>query len=88
MNEPGIYKTDLLEKLNEIYTQLEELETVLHSSYLKQQKEIQKLQKNGLDVVEERLAHFESEIDKLTAAKHMNKKKTVIRKLELGIESM
>lgn len=88
MKKSGICREDLLEKLSEIYTQIEELEMVLHSSYLKQQTDIQKLQIEGLDIVERRLTHFEAEVDKLTNVKNFSKKPPIARKLELGMESM
>jgi archaellum component FlaC len=89
LKEPSIRKADLLVKLNEIYTQLEELETVLHSTYLNQQHVIKKIQKEGLDTVEERLVEFEADIDKIKTENNRNHKKTsAYPKLELGIENL
>ena len=88
MKEPSIRKADLLEKLNEIYIQLEELENVLHSTYLNQQRELKRLQNEGLEIVEERLGEFEAEIDKLKTDQLINKKQPAYRKLGFGIENI
>jgi archaellum component FlaC len=88
LKEPSIRKADLLVKLNEIYTQLEELETVLHSTYLNQQHVIKKIKKEGLDIVEERLDEFEADIDKLSLENHPHNKSSAYSKLELGLENL
>jgi hypothetical protein len=63
LKDPEIRKADLLAKLNEIYAQLEELENVLHSTYLNQQQGVRKLQSERLDIVEEKLGAFETDIN-------------------------
>ncbi len=52
MKDPIISKPELLARLNEIHNQLDKLEDVLHSSFLQQQVNVQKLQKERIDYCE------------------------------------
>jgi hypothetical protein len=98
MIEPIISKTDLLSRLNEIYNQLEELQDVLHSSYLIQQGNVQKLEKNALDSCNQKLSNLEmaimnrpEEMEKKTVSQAVgvkNKTKTSGLHLELGLKSI
>ncbi|MDE3839362.1 hypothetical protein C0966_08350 [Bacillus methanolicus] len=63
MKEPNDQKRELLLKLSEIYDQLEELDTVLHTSIKEYKRDIQEEHLKRLSVCEEKLFAMETEVD-------------------------
>ncbi|WP_147533751.1 hypothetical protein [Bacillus marasmi] len=63
MNEPLIYKPELLTRLNEIYCQLEKLEDVIHSSFIEHQEYVHHLQEDRVDHCLSRMTTLENTID-------------------------
>jgi len=96
MKEPMIFRTELLKRLNKIYRQLEELEDVLHSSFIKQQGNIRKLEKNRMDHCAGKISALEDEVRCQTIEKqgvkqgteNKGKKLTTSIHLELGFKSL
>ncbi|AGK54668.1 MAG: hypothetical protein K0S25_442 [Bacillus sp. (in: firmicutes)] len=96
MKEPMIFRTELLKRLNKIYRQLEELEDVLHSSFIKQQGNILKLEKDRMDHCTGKISALEDEVLSQTIEKrsvkpgteNKGKKLTTSIHLELGFKSL
>lgn len=76
MNEPLIYKPELLTRLNEIYYQLEKLEDVIHSSFIEQQEYVHHLQEDRVDHCLRKMSTLENTINQQTAEK--SQQKTII----------
>lgn len=63
MNEPLIYKPELLVRLNEIYYQLEKLEDVVHSSFIEQQEYVHHLQEERLGRCTRKMTALENSLN-------------------------
>lgn len=69
MKEQMILKTELLSRLSRIYSQLEELEAVLHSSYLRHTDDTMNQQQGQVDQCSKRLSGLEDELFKAAGIK-------------------
>lgn len=70
MNEPLIYKPELLARLNEIYCQLEKLEDVIHSSFQEQQEYVHQMQEDRVDHCIRRMTSLDNTINQKTVEKN------------------
>lgn len=97
MKEPIISRPELLARLNEIHNQLDKLEDVLHSSFLQQQVNVKKLQKERIDYCERKISQIEDKVmskqgvtdgqASVQAIEPQNLKQSAGIQLELGIEA-
>jgi AAA15 family ATPase/GTPase len=84
MKEQMILKTELISRLSHIYGQLEELEAVLHSSYLRLTDETMNEQLEKVDQCSKKLTELEDEFFKTVG---MKKEKKVNREAQTPLHS-